>query len=224
MSFAEKRPDGGEQAHWRARVEANIRSAWAQRARDQFREWNPHLVGEKLFESRWSDRRKPAAVLIPVIARPEPTVLLTVRSSDTPTHAGQISFPGGRVQAEDRDPVDTALREAEEEVGISRRDVDIVGALGVHHGGMGFSVTPVVGVVSARVSPVPCPREVSEIFEAPLAYFADMRNFVMEERSSEGEKFKMAAAPYGRFHIWGLTAGILRSFAETLQEAGPQDP
>ncbi len=222
MTLADKGADRGD--YWRARVEANIAKASAQRVRDQFREWNPHLVGDALFEARWRDHRKPAAVLIPVIERPEPTVLLTVRSSDTPSHAGQIAFPGGRVQSEDRDIVETALRETEEEVGISRRDVDILGALGVHHGGMGFSVTPVVGVVSPEVSPVACPREVAEIFEAPLAHFADLKNFVMEERSTEGVRYKMVAAPYERFHIWGLTAGILRSFAETLQDAGSVRP
>lgn len=206
--------------NWRARIEANLARASAQRVRALFSEINPHLVGDKLFEDRWSDIRMDAAVLVPILDRPEgASVLLTVRSSDMPSHAGQISFPGGKAHPGDENLVATALREAHEEVNIPPNAVDIVGALGVHEGGLGFSVTPVVGVVDPdAVDLRPCPREVQEIFEAPLDFIADLSNHVTEEREHKGVKYNMFAAPYGRFHIWGLTAGILRTLAETLQD------
>lgn len=207
-------------ADWRALIEANLKRASAQRVRALFSELNPDLVGDKLFESRWSDKRREAAVLIPIVNRSEgPTVLLTVRSSDMPSHAGQISFPGGRAHPEDESPVATALREAHEEVGVSPENVDVVGALGVHLGGLGFSVTPVIGIVDPGAEMRPCPREVAEIFETPLSFIADLNNHVTEQREHEGVKYNMAAIPYGRFHIWGLTAGILRTLGEILQES-----
>ena len=199
---------------WRRRIAANLASPRAQRIRALFAEINPGLVGDALFEERWSDIRKDAAVLVPIVARPAGA---TVRSPDMPSHAGQISFPGGRVGPADADAVATALREAEEEVNIPPSMVEVVGALGVHQGGLGFSVTPVVGVVDPRAPLRPDPREVAEIFEVPLAFFADLANHGDEERFYKGVAYRMFAVPYGRHHIWGLTAGILRSLAETLQ-------
>lgn len=206
----------------RARIEANLHRASAQKVRDHFQEMNPHLVGDKFFESRWSDIRKDAAVLVPIVKRDSgPTVLFTVRSRNMPSHAGQISFPGGKVEPSDATREATALREAHEEVNIPPDAVDIIGRLGVHQGGLGFSVTPVVGLVDASVDIRPCPREVDEIFEVPLDFFADINNHVLEEREHKGVKYNMFAAPYEGWHIWGLTAGILRSLADILQEERP---
>ena len=223
MSIVSPRTETSAAEVWRTRIEANLSRASAQRIRALFNEINPHLVGDKLFESRWSDIRKDAAVLVPIIARPEPTVVLTVRSSDMPSHAGQISFPGGRVQAEDANRVETALRETEEEIGVPREMVDVVGALGVHQGGLGFSVTPVVGIVPPHAPMTPCPREVAEIFEVPISFIADLSNHGTEQHVHKGVTYNMFAAPYDRFHIWGLTAGILRTLAETMQDA-PNEP
>lgn len=207
---------------WRRRIAANLAGARAQRIRALFSEINPGLVGDKLFEERWSDIRKDAAVLVPIIDRDSgPSVLLTVRSADMPSHAGQISFPGGRVAPGDRDAVAAALRETEEEVGIAGSHVEVLGALGIHQGGLGYSVTPVVGVVDRRAAVKPDPREVAEIFEVPLAFFADLRNHGTEQREYRGVTYNMFAAPFGRYHIWGLTAGILRTLAETLQDETP---
>ena len=200
-------------------ISRNLKRASAQRIRALFNEINPHLVGDSLFESRWSDIRRDAAVLIPIVQRStEPHVVLTVRSSDMPSHAGQISFPGGRVQPEDMTRADTALREAEEEIGLDRSLVSVVGELGIHQGGLGFSVTPVIGMVSESAAMAPCPREVAEIFEVPLSFVADLNNHVTEQRTHKGIQYNMFAAPFGDYHIWGLTAGILRTLAETLQD------
>lgn len=207
-----------EGSSWRALISENLARVSAQRVRALFTEINPHLAQDHRFENRWTTKRQEAAVLVPIIDRPSgPTVLLTVRSSELNSHAGQISFPGGRVDESDADRIATALREAEEEVNIPPSAVDVIGALGVHHGGLGFAVTPVVGVVDPGAPIAPNPREVAEIFEAPLDWFADLANHTTEEREHLSVKYRMFAAPYGRFHIWGLTAGILRSLAETLQ-------
>ena len=135
-----------------------------------------------------------------------------------PSHAGQISFPGGKLHEDDAGPVAAALREAHEEVNIDPALVDVIGTLGVHKGGLGFSVTPVVGVVDPGADIRPCPREVAEIFEVPLEFIADLANHKSEERRHKGVAYNMFALPFGRYHIWGLTAGILRTFAETLQD------
>ncbi len=203
----------------RARIEANLRKASARPVRDHFREINPHLTSDKLFENRWTANRKDAAVLVPIIPREDGVkVLFTVRSNDMPSHAGQISFPGGKVEAGDESREATALRETHEEVNIHPDAVDIVGRLGVHQGGLGFSVTPIVGIVDPSADIRPCPREVDEVFEAPLAFLVDLDNHILEERTHKGVAYNMFAAPYGRFHIWGLTAGILRSFAEIFHD------
>lgn len=201
----------------RTRIEANL--ARAQDVRELFREINPHLVGDKLFEDRWSDVRKDAAVLVPLIQRPTGThIILTVRSSDMPSHAGQISFPGGKAHPEDGGPVDTALREAHEEVNIPPAAVDVIGSLGIHKGGLGFSVTPVVGFVDPQTKLQPCPREVDEIFETPIDFVADLSNHITEQRMHKGIAYNMFAIPFEGYHIWGLTAGILRTLAQALQE------
>lgn len=203
----------------RARIRANLKLASAQNVRAHFQEMNPHLVGDKLFEDRWRDVRRDAAVLVPIILRPRgATVLITVRSSDMPSHAGQISFPGGKVEQSDADREATALREAEEEVNILAGSVEVIGRLGIHQGGLGFSVTPIVGLVDPDVEIVPCPREVKEVFEVPLDFISDLNNHITEQREHKGVKYNMFAAPYGRYHIWGLTAGILRTLADVLQD------
>ena len=201
-------------------IAQQLRGQTAQRERFLFRELNPNLVGTPHFESRWTTKRRPAAVLLPLIERPNGwQILLTVRTKSMPSHPGQISFPGGRVHADDPTHIYTALRETEEEIGAPQSAVEVLGTLGLHHGGLGFSVTPVVGVVASDAPLVACTREVDQIFEVPLDFVRDLNNHDTECHELEGEQYTMHVMPYAQFHVWGLTAGILRSFAEALRLA-----
>lgn len=186
--------------------------------REAFLELNPHLSKEPDFANRY-EARKEAAVLVPVMLRPEPTIVLTVRSPDMPSHAGQVSFPGGRVHADDHDEAHTALRETHEEVGIDPAHVSLIGDLGVHVGGLGYRVTPFVGLVDERATMTACPREVQEIFEVPLSYLIDINNHTTMEKRYKDVPYQMFHVPWEGYTIWGLTAGILRSLAERFRSA-----
>ncbi|MGF1543148.1 MAG: CoA pyrophosphatase [Parvularculaceae bacterium] len=208
----------------RAALAQSLAPEAARRPRALFEEMNPHLVGDARFEKRWTATRREAAVLVAILERGlsgagSPSVLLTVRAHDMPSHAGQVSFPGGRIEPDDSGPVDAALREAREETGLAPDRVDVVGALGVHMGGRGFAVTPVVGLVEDPGDLRACPREVAEIFEAPVDFLFDLKNHRAERRAHQGVDYNVCAAPYGDYDIWGLTAGILKSLVETLEEA-----
>ena len=159
----------------------------------------------------------PAAVLVPVVVRSTgPTVLLTQRTAHLRDHAGQISFPGGRVEAHDRSPMDTALRETEEEIGLARERVEIVGFLPEYRTGTGFRVTPVVALVRPPFDLQPDPFEVAEIFEVPLAFLLDPANHQQHSLHYRGALRSYFAMPYGEYFIWGATAGMIRSLSERL--------
>jgi 8-oxo-dGTP pyrophosphatase MutT (NUDIX family) len=161
----------------------------------------------------------PAAVLVPIINRAGgPTVLLTQRTTHLNDHAGQISFPGGRVDAGDADRVDTALREAEEETGLPRSRVQVVGCLPDYDIPTGFRVTPVVGWVEPPVRFAPDAFEVAELFEVPLVHFLDVANHQRHSDQVNGRPRNYYAMPYeGRF-IWGATAGMLHCLYRVLSE------
>lgn len=159
----------------------------------------------------------PAAVLFPIVLRDDGhTVLLTQRTAHLRDHAGQISFPGGRVEAHDQSPVDTALRETEEEIGLSRERVEIVGFLPEYRTGTGFRVTPVVALVRPPFDLQPDPFEVAEIFEVPLAFLIDPANHQQHSLHYRGALRHYFAMPYGDHFIWGATAGMIRSLSERL--------
>ena len=209
--------DMSETPDWRPRMEATLPTEPFQRRRLLFEELNPEIAVHPFFQKRKKPPLRDAAVLIPVVRRPEgATIVLTVRSPDMPTHAGQIGFPGGRAQKEDETLLHTALREANEEVGLPLSAVSVIGSFGVHEGGMGFAVTPVVAEVDPDAVLEACPREVAEIFEVPLDHYADLGNHGVEWREHDGLKYKMYSAPYQDYHVWGLTAGILRTLGEAL--------
>lgn len=160
---------------------------------------------------------RPAAVLIPLFEREdELRVLLTRRADHLANHAGQISFPGGRVDPDDPHPVETALREAEEEVALDRRFVDVVGSLDAYVSGTGFSITPVVGFLKHGFSVRPHEAEVAEIFDVPFDFLMDPANRQRHVKEWNGTQRHYYAMPYGRHYIWGATAGILVNLWQRL--------
>ena len=162
-----------------------------------------------------------AAVLIPVIARePEVTVLLTTRTAHLPDHAGQIAFPGGKIDDNDPDPVVTALREAEEEIGLDRGLVEPFAMLRPYLSRTGFRVYPTLGRIEPGFEPVPNPQEVSTTFEVPIAFLMNPANHRIGERVFEGKPRYFYEMPYGEHYIWGLTAGIIRGWYERMLEHG----
>jgi 8-oxo-dGTP pyrophosphatase MutT (NUDIX family) len=163
-----------------------------------------------------------AAVLVPLIDRAEGlTVLLTKRTDHLHDHAGQVSFPGGRVDPEDRDAAAAALREAKEEVGLDPQRVDLVGRLDTYVTRTGFEVTPWVGLIMPPIALVPDPFEVAEVFEVPLGFFLDANNRRTESRVWQGTERFFYVYPWPGYYIWGATAGMLSNLSEVLRaEAG----
>lgn len=160
-----------------------------------------------------------AAVLLPIMLHPEPTILLTLRTATLSAHAGQVSLPGGRIEAHDPSPEHAALREAEEEVGLPRERVELIGRLPRVVTGTGFEVTPIVALVPP-IAPRPNPREVAEVFELPLAQLTDpARGPRLEHGAAYGSRRpRVWVVPHDRHVIWGATAAILASFASVLRE------
>lgn len=157
-----------------------------------------------------------AAVLVPVIARARPTVLLTLRASHLSSHAAQIAFPGGKIDPSDAGPLDAALREAEEEVGLSRTLVAPVGYLDAYLSRTGFRIVPVVGIVQPEFGLTLNPNEVDEAFEVPLDFLMSPDNHQRESREWLGLMRTFHAMTYEKRRIWGITAGILRSLYERV--------
>ena len=158
-----------------------------------------------------------ASVLVPLVNHADGlTVLLTQRTEDMPSHAGQISFPGGRRQASDIDAVDTALRETQEEVGLERRFVTVIGILDRYRTGTSYEITPVVGLVEPGFTVRADPREVADVFEVPLAHFLDEANHRIESRILKDRERRYYAMPFGERYIWGATAGMLKNLQHAL--------
>ena len=176
------------------------------------------LNGVVTVPEKW----RPAAVLVPLVNRaPGVTVLLTQRTEDMPSHAGQVAFPGGRRQADDADAIATALRETEEEVGLARSYVDVLGPVDLYRTGTGFEITPVVGIVTPGFVTRADPREVADVFEVPLEHFLDERNHRIDSRKvAEGRERRYYAMPYGQRYIWGATAGMLKNLQFILTAGG----
>ncbi len=190
---------------------------WLRRRFTEPPEWQPEALEEALLRG---NRITAASVLLPLVQRPEGlTMLLTQRTAHLTDHAGQISFPGGRAEEYDASPEDTALRETEEEIGLSRAHIDIVGRLPDYVTGTGYRVTPVVGLVMPPFELAPDDNEVAEVFEVPLAFLMDAANhrrlsFDLPEGAGRRSFYAM---PYQRFFIWGATAGMLRNLFHFLR-------
>lgn len=175
--------------------------------------WQPEVRAEPRFTQR---QPAPAAVLIPLVARPSPTLLLTQRTSHLANHSGQIAFPGGKVDESDTDEIDAALREAEEEVGLAREFVQVLGTLPIYTTGTAFIITPVVALVQPGFTLAPNEGEVADVFEVPLSFLLDPAHHRRHALTAEGVRREWFSMPYQdgeveRF-IWGATAGMLRNF------------
>ena len=180
--------------------------------------WQPELLAERAFMERPPAQ---AAVLIAIVMRSQPTVLLTLRTTQLSTHSGQIAFPGGRVDATDADVIAAALREAQEEVGLSPHLVDVLGQLPVYVTGSAFQVTPVVALVMPGFSLLPNPHEVADVFEVPLEFLMNPAHHRHHRVHWQGVWREWLSMPYQdasteRF-IWGATAGMLRNLYRFLR-------
>ncbi len=160
----------------------------------------------------------PAAVLVPFVLGDNPGVLLTKRNEKLRRHAGQVSFPGGRIEAEDASPTAAALREAEEEVGLRPQTVEVVGRLGDFLTGTGFRITPVIGLIPPDVALITDPEEVEAAFEFPLSVLLDPRAPRRERQMRNGIARDVWVWPHPKHYIWGATAAILVHIAERLRE------
>ena len=159
---------------------------------------------------------RPAAVLIPVVDHPEPTVLLTQRAAHLNEHAGQISFPGGKIDATDASPLDAALREAEEEIGLKRDFIDPVGYLDLYATGFGFRILPTVARVRPGFTLTINHSEVDDAFEVPLSFLMNPANHQVHSKEFRGMERFYYAMPFAERYIWGATAGILRVLYERI--------
>jgi 8-oxo-dGTP pyrophosphatase MutT (NUDIX family) len=180
--------------------------------------WTPELLAEPRFSERVPVH---ASVLIPMVMRDQGlTVLLTERTQHLSSHSGQVAFPGGKADPEDASATVTALREAEEEIGLDRRFVDVLGDLPIYTTGSAFIVTPVVALVRPGFAISPNPHEVADIFEVPLNFLMDPANHRRHAIEWAGQRREWLSIPYKdgatERYIWGATAGMLRNFYRFL--------
>ncbi len=182
--------------------------------------WAPETAVERRFTDRLPTQ---ASVLVPLVQRDALTVLLTQRTDHLTDHPGQISFPGGRSEPEDRDAVATALREAEEEIGLHARHVEVLGTMPTYTTGTGFVVTPVVALIEPPFTVKPDPREVAEVFEVPLAFLMSPVNHRRHGVEVGGIRREFLSMPWSssgdlprQYFIWGATAAMLRNFYRFL--------
>lgn len=159
---------------------------------------------------------RPAAVLIGVVMRRPLSVLFTLRTAHLAAHAGQVAFPGGKIEPSDHSPVETALREAEEEIGLDRRFVEPLGFLDTYRTGTGFAIHPLVALVTPEFALTPDPNEVADVFEVPLPFLMHPGNSRLETRFWRGRDRRFYALSYAGYDIWGATAGILHHMRERL--------
>jgi 8-oxo-dGTP pyrophosphatase MutT (NUDIX family) len=159
---------------------------------------------------------RPAAVLVPITDRPDPGVILTRRPAWLRSHAGQVAFPGGKIDPEDESVIAAALREAEEEIALPRHEVEILGTADHYHSGSGYRITPVVGVVAPDLPLKAHPDEVEEWFEVPLATLFNRANYAVKQVEWQGQMRSYYDMDWQGRRIWGVTAGIIANLSRRL--------
>lgn len=159
---------------------------------------------------------RPAAVLVPIVDHPEPTVLLTQRAQHLPDHPGQISFPGGKIDKSDLSPLHSALREADEEIGLDRAHVEPLGYLDLYMTTLGYRIVPLIARVKPGFALTLNESEVDNVFEVPLSYVMDLANMQRHSRDWQGLTRHFYAITFGERYIWGVTAGILRNLYDRI--------
>lgn len=162
----------------------------------------------------------PAAVLVAIVDRPRPTVILTLRHEDMRRHAGQVAFPGGRIDPEDDGPVGAALREAEEEIGLDPKHVEVIGIADIYRTITGFEVTPVIAVVPPGLALTPHEHEVAEVFEAPLDFLLEPGNQIEQAIEWQGRDRHYYEINWEGRRIWGATAAMIVNLGRRLTYAG----
>jgi 8-oxo-dGTP pyrophosphatase MutT (NUDIX family) len=189
--------------NWRAEIIAALDPARFIEAEDE-----SHLLSDKAYRD--------AAVLIAITDRAEPGVILTQRPSWLRSHAGQVAFPGGKIDPEDENPIAAALREAEEELALPREQVAILGEADVYTSGSGYHITPVVGVIAPDLPLVANPDEVEDWFEVPLHFLIDPANLERRQAMWQGQNRHYYDMDWNGRRIWGVTAGIIANLARRI--------
>jgi len=171
---------------------------------------NPGMRGEQPLTA--------AAVLVGLVEYADATsVLLTLRTDHLDDHPGQVSFPGGKAEPDDGSPEETAIRETEEETGLHRRHIEVIGRLDDYETRTGFRITPIVAMITPPFELSPDPFEVAEVFEVPLDFLLDPANHQRHSRVFRGAEREFYAMPYGDYYIWGATAGMLVNLYQSLK-------
>ena len=173
-------------------------------------------LNPSMWEAAGVTATRPAAVLVPIIDRSEPTVLFTVRTQDLASHAGQVAFPGGKIDPDDESPVAAALREAKEEIGLAPSLIEPLGYLDLYLTFSGFRILPTVARVQRDFLLTLNPSEVTEIFEVPLRFLMTPANLQRRSREWKGISREYYAIPFGDRYIWGITAGIVRNLYDRI--------
>jgi 8-oxo-dGTP pyrophosphatase MutT (NUDIX family) len=188
--------------NWRERMVAALHPANAIEGEDE------KYLGTREYRA--------AAVLIPITDRTEPGVILTQRPDFLRSHAGQVAFPGGKIDDSDASAIDAALREAEEELGLPRDQVTILGEADIYHSGSGYRIAPIVGIIPPDLPLTPNPEEVEDWFEVPLAFLLNPKNLEKREATWQGQNRQYYDMDWQGRRIWGVTAGIIANLARRL--------